>query len=185
MKYLIVCLSIYALISKNLFWNDQFIEWQKGRKLGFEDFRGKVQFDTSKAAESLCLTNCKWKQIEDTVILSFNAVFDRDSSWIRIKDSDILKHEQLHFDIAELSIRYLYKDCLNFCFSKNGVKGQIDSIFSLSYSKLDILQDQYDEATSPGVNDTEQLKWTNFIKEELNKYSVPKGGKLFKIVNKN
>src|SRR6266436_4042982 len=88
------------------------IEWSADRKLKWDDYKRKPKdgtgLDTESAVYFTALgVGCK----EGKVVNQVRAVFEPDESWVdpTKKTDQLLKHEQGHFDLAELSARKLRK----------------------------------------------------------------------------
>lgn len=156
---MIVLLSLYTK-------NDRFIEWQSDYKLKFEDFRRIPKKDSVMAAETAYLTHSQSEIIGDSLKLTFSCVFDKDSSWISERDSAILEHEQLHFDIAELSVRYFQIMCLKTQFFKPKIQFQLDSINRIVSRKSNDMQDLYDKDIQE-FDPLQQEKWNKIVFNEL------------------
>jgi hypothetical protein len=93
-------------------------------------------------------------------------------SWSKDKKSNsLLKHEQLHFDIAELTTRKLrqaYSTHVSYDIEATSLF--IDSVFN-RYSKIefDSINALYDTETNHGIIETKQKVWETKITSELKK----------------
>ena len=85
--------------------------------------------------------------------------------------TDVLEHEQLHFDICELYGRKLYKEIINLRDSGKLDDKHMDILYSRIERQYSKYQDKYDEETNHSINRTEQAKWNKLIKRELNQLS--------------
>ncbi len=98
--------------------------WTEGQRLSFEDFQGKpAQIDSAQQESTSQNTSThRYGTIvtaldvlvrteNEKTTFTIRAAMDRKSSWIRKKrDAVTLKHEQGHFDIAEIYARMLRRD---------------------------------------------------------------------------
>lgn len=82
-------------------------------------------------------------------------------------NTDLLKHESIHFDIAELFARYLRKEFITLSQSDDNTLDQYlhtrDSLFQAAH----VFQDVYDEETMYGLNPKAQKRWAEYIKNQL------------------
>ncbi|MDN5217212.1 DUF922 domain-containing protein [Fulvivirgaceae bacterium BMA12] len=84
-------------------------KWQKFDPLDWEDFKGakpdEYQGDAGSVVKIKAIPFIVKKKIQYKVY----ALFNRKKSWAQKRSSKLLKHEQLHFDIAELYARKIRK----------------------------------------------------------------------------
>ncbi len=94
------------------------------------------------------------------------AVFDRDESWVNktFANEKLLAHEQVHFDITELWTRKLRKSIEEADFVNAEI---LNSFYNVHLSDLRRMQAFYDEETHHSLQSTEQQRWVNFVKKEL------------------
>lgn len=158
--------------------DSEFNCWNENYRLDFNDFRGKPEIIQTKLGNAKAFTYLKfnYRIYFDESIDNYNIqtclMQDRRKSWITAKDEKLLKHEQLHFDIAELYRRRIHK----FFEDKKAeleIKLLANSIKDLM-KDLETTQDKYDDETGHGVISERQIHWENKIfnsLSELNKYS--------------
>ncbi len=98
------------------------IKWNENQGLQWEDFSGKIN-DTSRY-DAECFTqvsyNYKFYDINDFEFEVY-ANFDKSTSWKKggIRSKALLKHEQLHFDIAHFFSNKLKHEFENFHYTIN------------------------------------------------------------------
>jgi predicted secreted Zn-dependent protease len=80
---------------------------------------------------------------------------------------EILAHEQAHFDISEITARRLRKALLTETYSRKNLEQKINSIYQVTIQAGDEMQALYDQESDHGLNKTQQLKWSNRVKNEL------------------
>ena len=106
------------------------------------------------------------------------AVFDRKKSWVideAKSDDRLLRHEQLHFDLAEVYARILRKKLSAFkipCRYEKSVQAQINVIADNNIRDLQVEQDRYDVETKHGLNEKAQTEWERKVKDMLQLGSV-------------
>ncbi len=151
--------------------NDTIIVWTKERKLNWSDFQLFSNDEASKAAESMIGIDLLSIPINDYdykyVVFSY---FYKKSSSVKTTDSLVLKHEQLHFDIAELFARKMRKklEQLNMNdFDADVYNNVIDAI----YDDYFLYQDNYDKETKHSINKEQQIVWQKKVAAEMQKLS--------------
>ncbi|WPP51590.1 hypothetical protein [Catalinimonas niigatensis] len=81
--------------------------------------------------------------------------------------ADLLAHESIHFDIAEVFARYLRKELLNLSESSNNNLDEYLTLRNRYFKEATNYQDLYDQETVYGLNTKEQRRWASHIKAEL------------------
>ncbi len=160
------------------------IIWNENYKLKWTDFKGSSGL-SSFMAQSNCIFSYKAiPKMKNGIMelnIRLNASFDRNHSWViagHQKDT-LLAHEQLHFDICELNIRYLRKRILNLTLNPMEFDVQINSLFSDTWNEYQNQQQSYDDETGHGIISDKQFFWQAKIEEELKNtptypsYSLP------------
>lgn len=84
--------------------------------------------------------------------------------------AQLLAHESIHFDIAEVFARYLRKALLNLSKSSDNNLDQYLTVRNKYFKEASHYQDLYDQETVYGLNTKEQRRWASHIKTELQKW---------------
>lgn len=97
------------------------------------------------------------------------ALFFPDKSWVIQRDitPELLKHENLHFDIAEVYVRKLRKAMREISFESNEFHEYSHSIQNQILLEFRMAQLLYDAETNHSHNREEQKKWEIKIAREL------------------
>lgn len=152
------------------------IPWDKNVQLQWSDFTGRA--DTSSQWVAVCPASVYVRGFMDKGLPNFLVTnsFMKKEAWTKDPTSaNILRHEQLHFDIAEVYARKIRQsiDSLR----RRNVKTV--SNYSLEITKLikkrHEIDSLYDEQTSHGTYGDEQSDWNQKILKELealNDYAV-------------
>ena len=99
------------------FFSEDLLLWKNTSDLKYEDFKAQ-QSDTLKAGNHKYLGAMSAINIEYATQklgkygipkVSIKNYFDRDHSWMLVKDPYVLQHEQIHFNISELYARKIRK----------------------------------------------------------------------------
>ncbi|MBL0049411.1 MAG: DUF922 domain-containing protein [Bacteroidetes bacterium] len=112
MKTLICILSILLFSS---FKKDKspIREWTR-YDIDFEDFKATADKKSTFDAVTECGIQYEMYVENDSAFIRVVAVLNRKKSWIKEKNSEVLNHEQGHFNICERSARMFRKNIANY-----------------------------------------------------------------------
>ncbi|MEQ8908328.1 MAG: hypothetical protein RIC95_03990 [Vicingaceae bacterium] len=151
------------------------IYWSDWYRLEWNDFQGEVEGDESVAAlSSIALPYNLTSDGEGEVIVDVNVCFIKDESWAKEKQKNtvLLQHEQLHFDIAELHRRKVIKALLEANLTKDNYRDRIHNIMARFWKKqYREMQERYDKETNYSQFFKGQIEWNKFIEQELRNYA--------------
>lgn len=145
--------------SKN---NSDKIIWNPTYKLKWEDFQSTPDTPDTFAAISFVTIDCFYSHENKKYYA--NAIFLKNLSWSKEKfrNSNILKHEQKHFDITEIYARLLLLSLKNV-----GVKNTYRHIYDSITTEMRNMQKQYDRETDCSRNYEQQKIWNRKIEKML------------------
>lgn len=155
------------------------IYWSENYKLTWKDFKGKINdFDQRASAITYSIVDFQAEITNDFVVLTARAVFIKDESWAEKNNTDnLLKHEQVHFDMTELRVREIKKAFAETTFtSYDDFNKRLDDIYDNISDKYDAYDGLYDKETVHSTNIEEQLRWNKKVEKELyelRKYTSP------------
>jgi|ADGO01.1.fsa_nt_gi hypothetical protein len=89
--------------------NNSLIDWSASRKLTWDDFKGPVDPESKNAALTTSSINIEFGYDGTGLEYSIKCTFNKERSWVRIRNAEVLAHEQGHFDLAEIHARKLNK----------------------------------------------------------------------------
>ncbi|MDO3696048.1 hypothetical protein QVZ41_14440 [Wenyingzhuangia sp. chi5] len=180
MKHLFYILIISSI---NVIGQQKPIYWKQNEKLTWEDFQGKADPKSSGNAKTTYKIDITPSNIivdeNDNIHnykkLSTVAIFYKDLSWSKEKNKNslLLKHEQLHFDIAELyarKIKIKFREAINRKETKFSV---YQKIYSDLWNECRLYQKKYDKETIHGLVKTINEKWIQKVNEELSLLNIP------------
>lgn len=154
-----------------LFFQNQnnIIRWNKDRKLSWEDFKGTTK-NWSAAAVTYCGIDIKpiktsiWTGKMTVKVIAY---FNTDSSlyFKERVDSNVLRHEQFHFNIAELYARKMRQELSQ---KKLVTMKTVQEVFKRLYQEYIDFQNRYERITGLGAYLTGQMRMENEISSELN-----------------
>jgi hypothetical protein len=137
----------------------------------WSDFKGTIdQGDPETGARSSIYVYYNLTPCDKVYYWNIKVVFDRETAWARNKSIDLLVHEQVHFDIAELFARKIAKKLYQIGDSGDSMERVVDSVFVGLMNEYDLFTSQYDYETNFSRNSEKQIEWNEFISTELNKY---------------
>lgn len=161
---------------------DATVKWSADRPLTWKDFTGEI--DTKKEYDAWTYAGINyvfsWEEEGEEIKLDLNAwaYFDPAQSWVkkaRLSDgqgkqsAELLAHEQIHFDIAQLHCLYFIEAANKMQYSAN-IEKELQNIFTIYYTDLLAMQIQYDDETDHFKNKVAQKEWAENIKKEIESY---------------
>lgn len=151
------------------------IFWSSDKKLVWEDFKGVPNIDSAFAAITFSgmSYNFSAEVVNEVVKVSYKVkcYFVPSKSWCKkafLNDLELLKHEQLHFDITELYTRKFRKELSKMVFTKN-VNSDIRALYTSINEEKIAFQKQYDIETDHSSNKNVQKSWEKDIQIKLQK----------------
>lgn len=143
------------------------IEWTASRKLSWEDFKAPPDPASSNAALTSSSINVEFGYDDEELQFSIKCRFDKNKSWVRIRNSVILQHEQGHFDIAELHARKLNQALKAYRFNARTVSDDVNRIYDSVMVLHHTAQNEYDKETDFSRNKDKQAIWLKKIADDL------------------
>jgi hypothetical protein len=145
------------------------IEWNPQRKLKWDDFMATPPpVSVTNASAS---TNCGFDvsaesdNNKELIAVRIKNIFYCDKSWVRTDKrnrSDLLEHEQAHFDLCEVYARRLRKRVKD-----SNYKLDIDNAIFEVFEAFRERQKLYDKETNHSRNKEKQVAWLKTIADEL------------------
>lgn len=167
MNYLFLLLMFFKSETKN---TDTLIFWQ--HTLTYSDFLKNPDFSKDTiTAESFVGFKCDYNYDTETNKFEYSvkAFFDPNKSWIKINDTAVLKHEQLHFDIAELFARKL-RNLLSYLKVDFTIDEKVEGYIKKTEEEMKQYQNLFDKETFYSRNKLQEEKWRNKIQDQLKEY---------------
>ncbi|HEY5687587.1 MAG TPA: hypothetical protein VIS27_04695 [Yeosuana sp.] len=179
MKKTIALILLYTLIynSTSCLSAQSIIPWSETTKLEWSDFKAPPNTDIIGYAQTSYKIEIQPSDvavdennnIQNYESLSVVANFYPNHSWVFKKDDFLLKHEQLHFDIAGL---YARKIMLEFDKLKKNKIADFDSYMSTYknlWAECRNVQKKYDKETNHGLLADMNNHWIEEIATQINK----------------
>jgi hypothetical protein len=166
----IISLLLYSSIEGALPDDDE-IHWTKRQTLTFDDFQSMVPDNTSWAALTSSYIYFTYGTSNGNLTsMRVYASFRKKESWMKIKNENVLAHEQLHFDITEVFTRKLYSEAQELKGKKGNIPQQVKDLFNTINDQCDLVQRQYDNETVHGTRNEEQEVWKKKVAQMLIQY---------------
>lgn len=143
------------------------VDWSSGRKLNWNDFQGRPDPATGNAALTSTSINIDYSYNKHELKYSIRCQFDPTKSWGRVRNTHILGHEQMHFDIAEIHARVLYKMLKEYKFKAATVNDDIARIYDEVMQQHHDMQAAYDGETDYSRKPAIQEEWRERISKTL------------------
>ena len=171
--------KVFSLLFFNLllfaaYGQDHLVKWKENTFLTWQDFLaapppGDPYGATANTGISF---GYQYSRMGDKMGFNFevNTYFDKNSSWSqKAKQSpELLKHEQLHFDITELQARRLRKAFASATFTDN-YKVEIKQIYEAHMKAMEEMQQRYDQESEHSLNHQKEAEWEAYVRAELEK----------------
>jgi len=154
------------------------IEWSSDRRLTKADFRGRVPRAAPMASLSAVGLELEWRCEGEELLGMVRATFDPGRSWWRSGDASgrghgadlqLLEHEQLHFDLAQVAAQTLqgrFESLKSACARPDG-RLEVESAVADVDRELQEQQSRYDRETAHGLNAAAQDRWTKAVRRQL------------------
>ena len=138
------------------------VPWAAGRPLTVADFQGRPAATEAHAALTSARLDASGACRDNVFVADVRAVFDPNTSWVRDPGTitvALLRHEQLHFDIAELYARRLR---LRFAAARPNcvqLQATFNNISRSIYADWEREESRYDQESNHGLNAVQQAFW--------------------------
>jgi len=145
------------------------IKWCEGHQLEWKDFKGRVPVTSSNAAQTAYEVGFDVNMVGNRFEFVVTCNFLPHKSWVRKKDANdhILRHEQLHFDIAEIYARKMRKELNEADITVRNLQSKADKIYEKNWNALTKMQRDYDRETNHSIKKQEQADWDKKIMRML------------------
>ncbi len=150
------------------------IKWTPETQLTWDNFMGSSEEQTEYAAYTYAeLSYSVHSDGEGTVVAYVTCNFIPSKSWKDTKKNltpAILKHEQGHFDIAEINarrLRKLFKEYIRKNPKSKSLGKDMTTMFHAAIEKMNVDNNRYDSETVHSINEEKQQQWNTKIEAQL------------------
>ncbi len=129
----VLILTAFSFIEKK----ESNIYWAKGYQLSWDDFQGNAPSDHVLGASSTVSPGVNWTIKNNLLVIDSRSYFDKTKSWSKPSErtSELLMHEQGHFDIGEIYARKFRRHLEDARFSSKSVKLKLGGIANEVFSE--------------------------------------------------
>lgn len=143
------------------------LHWDPVKSLSWDDFRGRPDHLAKGDAASRISLRARPYKKRNQLFYVVTPVFHRNESWCKKPTPELLAHEQLHFDIAELFARKSRMKISTL--KRQGVRDV--SVYNAAVSEIfeesNRVDAQYDHETVHGASRKKQTEWEYSVRIEL------------------
>ena len=146
------------------------LRWSANRPLTVADFKGRAKPGELHAALTSANINTGASCHGNLFMGTARASFDPASSWVRDATRmtpALLRHEQLHFDIAEVYARRLRQQLGAMRVPCDKLGSAFDQVSKAVYATWAQAEDAYDRDTNHGLQHEQQARWEALVKQQL------------------
>lgn len=161
----------------------QYIEWNEFYKLSWDNFEAKPSEDIFGDAGTAVKIVARPYKAGKKIGYNVYVLFDRSKSWTFEKDPNLLAHEQLHFDIAEVTARRIRKKVVEFSARDEKDLSSYNKAINKLLEESNEIDRRYDMETLHGAIASKQAYWQAQIEKELKLLDAYKKQK--QIIGKN
>ncbi len=158
--------------------NKDRISWSSDYSLKWTDFQGIPDMNYAGDALTSAIIIYEVNAVENDEKFDFkvNCFFDKKKSWVKKnKSSDyLLKHEQLHFDIAEIYSRKMQKQFNEHHFTFDNLKKDAWKIYDHLTDEWSKEEKLYDKETNHSKNTEKQKEWNLKVEKLLKQTEILK-----------
>ena len=147
--------------------------WQPGLQLTWSDFQGAPDATSSFLATTHYTINYRYVwDGEGTMKCTVNCLFDQDKSWKKaggLSDA-LLRHEQLHFNVAELfarKMRQAFNSYVAFHKHTANTDNELKAIYDRLWAECKAYNELYDNESDHSRNKAKQDEWDRKIMNDL------------------
>jgi predicted secreted Zn-dependent protease len=146
---------------------EDFIEWNPYYHLQWNDFQGKPGDDAIGDAGTAVQIKASPYLVKNRVSYEVRALFNKRKSWKRETSDDLLAHERLHFDLAELYARMIRKKISELKARNIQDIKVYNAAIQVLLQESNDADTRYDLETLHGAIQKRQLLWEQKIKTDL------------------
>ena len=150
--------------------DEELLAWNPSKKLTWADYQAQPNAESDAAASTTTFLSIQYNITRNSFGYKIESRFSKTRSWALHKTAYILRHEQGHFDIAEVFARKLNKEMSEYKFNKKTFQKDLKKIYEKVTAEKEKLQNEYDEETNHSINKKKQKEWLIKIEIMLEDY---------------
>ena len=151
--------------------DEELLDWSATRKLTWADYKAKPNWESDAAATTTTVLGVDYTFKNSGFSYTIQSRFSKTRSWGLHKTDYILRHEQGHFDIAEVYARKMHKKLSEYKFNKKTYQKDLGKIYETVTKEKTEMQNKYDKETNHSIKKEEQAEWLKKIAAMLEEYA--------------
>lgn len=146
------------------------ILWHEGNPLEWKDFKARPDGGSKFSALTSATFDIKAKPAGQAAVeIRITSKFNPTGSWVKKgkKKDELLRREQLHFDICEMHARELRKKIQSNSWNAKSFSKKFNKLVKKEFKLYKQTQSAYDKETKHSINKSEQASWESDIENRL------------------
>jgi hypothetical protein len=153
--------------SQNAYDPSRYIAWNPYYDLDWDDFKATKDISRFGDAGTAVKIIAKPYLVKNDVNYQVFALFDKSASWASEESKELLAHEQLHFDIAEVYARRVRKKVKELQLRGETRIAAYNKEIEVLLQESNVTDAQYDNETLHGAIQERQKEWQENIDSAL------------------
>ncbi len=142
--------------------------WSADRKLNWSEFKAKPNKNLASWANTACAIGYSFEGNNDSAFFKVECCFESELSWVKENPTDLLlRHEQAHFDLAEVYARELRKKLSTTHLVFTEASRHVPLIYKGIMKEYNDEQKRYDKETDHSREEVQQKSWEKQISSRL------------------
>lgn len=171
LSFLMICsLALMAFAPQNKY---NRLQWSETQKVQWKDFTAKAP--KGSKAHALTATeisySLKYNERKKAYEADVKCIFVKNKSWVKENPTPaLLKHERLHFDIAEIASRKIRMGIIKErVLARKNPAEKIKQIYKREMQAYEKMQKAYDRESDHSLNQEKQNLWNTKVFKQLKK----------------
>jgi hypothetical protein len=167
MKSILILLSVLMIVS-----GEKLNYWDEHKVITWDDFKKVRKLSGNEAAKIHVATSSSFEYEDGYLVVEVRTFMDPSRSFV-LKDEEtdhLLLHEQLHFDIQEITARKIRKRIQDGTYKFNSLSRDLNKIIKEELREGSKMQSDYDKESEHSINVEKQKEWEEHIKEMFIEY---------------
>ena len=137
--------------------------------LNWKNFKGRADRKSKYYANTSSGYQYSASLVGDSLKVEVPCYFFPYQSWLKKGKGtpELLKHEQVHFDITEVYTRKIRSEIKRGKYTLKNANKSIVKIIKKYDKQLNAAQKKYDKETNHSINEEEQKKWNALVEKQL------------------
>ncbi len=165
MRYILILLLLIAFKPETN--NADRIYWRPDSLLAWNDFQGKAEEESDFSSITDWGISFQYTILQNEFSADVKCYFNKNGSWTKTNSLYVLRHEQCHFDLAEVYARKLRQELEGYSFQHNASEQELDAIYKRITDECKAEENRYDDETNHSLNAQKQKEWEASVAAQL------------------